>query len=153
MEELEQRQFIAAGREAVSLSYHNPQRRKRAYMVAYRKRRGRSDDYIKQCVSLALDFAERLGATYKESADGTKTYTGPPLRHFLYSDKSSAVVSEIERRKEARSQADSSSEAKEAQLWKDSNRALLEKQGITVSQCAVPEEQRTEYYSLLTPRQ
>ena len=140
--------YCIDARPIIAYSYESPQRRSRAHLVCFLVPRSMTRAQVDDHVQKALDLAIRL-ATCK---DGDK-YNGPRLKSFLLKPSDQYCKDEHDRRVKFRESANVASELKDLEVWKEQNRATLERVGSSVSERVVEEGERGGQYDLLTPRQ
>ena len=157
--------YVGLSEDILSSQYSRPQRRRRAYLIFYMCQGGMTPDVImEQHVKPAITLAKRLGSTLQEDENGGKAkYVGPPLERFFLSPKHLYLQQEHARLRENRAKkGESMAEMRqkkgltnvEADPWKETNRSVLAKMGISVSECVVPPSERGNVgYDLLTSRE
>ena len=139
---LKQRGYACSACEMVSTKYACPQRRKRAYLIAYRVLDGMDWDAVKRLADSAVALATSF--SLPEAS----------IESFLLSPDDPYVKDELARRLATREAADAGLLEQEMEEWKDKNRIVLERQGLSCSQCVPPASVRSsDWYGVLTPRQ
>ncbi len=134
--------YAAATAEVISRDYRSPQRRRRAYIIAYKVDPSEQFEDVLHAAQQAVALAESL--------------TLPPraLEDVLLPKNSEYLKSELARRQKTRQAMDAKDLSNEVEDWKEKNRKLLERDGISCSACVVPATHRAgPWYQTLTPRQ